>query len=117
MASSFATGSVPGCPMHVGQIFWFGLFSFGSLGQLQNILLLVLNSTWTSSKMFCSCPNDPNEKRPNQNICPTCMGHPGTLPVANEEAIKKVIKTGFALNCEIATESKFDRKNYFYPDI
>ncbi|OGZ66190.1 MAG: glutaminyl-tRNA synthase (glutamine-hydrolyzing) subunit B [Candidatus Staskawiczbacteria bacterium RIFCSPHIGHO2_02_FULL_43_16] len=71
----------------------------------------------TNSKMFCSCPNDPNEKRPNQNICPTCMGHPGTLPVANEEAIKKVIKTGFALNCEIATESKFDRKNYFYPDI
>src|SRR3989338_1130224 len=71
----------------------------------------------TNSKMFCSCPNDPNEKRPNQNICPTCMGHPGTLPVANEEAIKKVIKTGFALNCEIATESKFDRKNYFYTDI
>lgn len=71
----------------------------------------------TNSKMFCSCKNDPNEKRPNFNICPICMAHPGTLPVANEEAIKKVIKTGLALNCVVATDSKFDRKNYFYPDL
>jgi len=71
----------------------------------------------TNSKMFCSCKNDPDEKRPNYNICPTCAGHPGTLPVANEEAIKKVIKTGLALNCKIAKDSKFDRKNYFYPDL
>lgn len=71
----------------------------------------------TNSKMFCSCKNDPDEKRPNFNVCPICMGHPGTLPVANEEAIKKVIKTGLALNCEIAENSKFDRKNYFYPDL
>ena len=71
----------------------------------------------TNSKMFCSCKNDPDEKRPNVNICPVCTAQPGTLPVANEEAIKKVIKTGFALNCIIATDSKFDRKNYFYPDI
>lgn len=71
----------------------------------------------TNSKMFCSCKNDPDEKRPNVNICEICTAQPGTLPVANEEAIKKVIKTGFALNCEVATESKFDRKNYFYPDI
>ena len=71
----------------------------------------------TNSKMFCSCKNDPNEKRPNFNICPICAGHPGTLPVANEEAIKKVIKTGLALNCKIAEDSKFDRKNYFYPDL
>ncbi len=67
--------------------------------------------------MFCSCKNDPDEKRPNVNICPVCTAQPGTLPVANEEAIKKVIKTGLALNCTIATESKFDRKNYFYPDL
>ncbi len=71
----------------------------------------------TNSKMFCSCKNDPDEKRPNFNICPVCAGHPGTLPVANEEAIKKVIKTGLALNCKIAEDSKFDRKNYFYPDL
>jgi aspartyl-tRNA(Asn)/glutamyl-tRNA(Gln) amidotransferase subunit B len=71
----------------------------------------------TNSKMFCSCKNDPDEKRPNFNICPVCMAHPGALPVANEEAIKKVIKTGLALNCEIARDSKFDRKNYFYPDL
>ena len=71
----------------------------------------------TKSKMFCGCANNPDEKRPNYLICPTCAGHPGTLPVANEEAIKKVIKTGLALNCEIARNSKFDRKNYFYPDL
>ncbi|KKP32934.1 MAG: glutaminyl-tRNA synthase (glutamine-hydrolyzing) subunit B [Candidatus Staskawiczbacteria bacterium RIFOXYB2_FULL_32_9] len=71
----------------------------------------------TNSKMFCSCKNDPDEKRPNFNICHVCMAHPGALPVANEEAIKMVIKTGMALNCEIAKESKFDRKNYFYPDL
>src|SRR3990167_4951954 len=71
----------------------------------------------TRTKMFCSCKNDPDERRPNVNICPVCLAHPGTLPVANEEAIKKVIKAGLALNCKIATDSKFDRKNYFYPDI
>jgi len=71
----------------------------------------------TNSKMFCSCKNDPDEKRPNFNICPVCTAQPGTLPVANEEAIKKVIKTGLALNCQIAENSKFDRKNYFYPDL
>ena len=71
----------------------------------------------TNSKMFCGCKNDPDEKRPNYNICPVCTAQPGTLPVANEEAIKKVIKTGLALNCKIAEDSKFDRKNYFYPDL
>jgi aspartyl-tRNA(Asn)/glutamyl-tRNA(Gln) amidotransferase subunit B len=71
----------------------------------------------TNSKMFCSCKNDPDEKRPNFNICHVCMAHPGALPVANEEAIKMVIKTGLALNCAIAKDSKFDRKNYFYPDL
>ena len=71
----------------------------------------------TNTKMFCSCKNDPDEKRPNFNICPVCSAQPGTLPVANEEAIKKVIKTGLALHCKIAENSKFDRKNYFYPDL
>ena len=71
----------------------------------------------SNSMMFCSCKNDPDEKRPNFNICPVCTAQPGTLPVANEEAIKKVIKTGLALNCKISEDSKFDRKNYFYPDL
>jgi len=71
----------------------------------------------TKTKMFCSCKNDPDEKRPNFNICPICMGHPGTLPVINKEAVLKTVKTGLALNCEIPEYSKFDRKNYFYPDL
>jgi aspartyl-tRNA(Asn)/glutamyl-tRNA(Gln) amidotransferase subunit B len=71
----------------------------------------------TDSKMFCSCRNDALERHPNINICPICMGHPGTLPVINDEAVKKVIKTGLALNCRIPEYSKFDRKNYFYPDL
>jgi len=71
----------------------------------------------TKSKMFCSCLNDPDEKVPNVNICPICLGHPGVLPVINEEAVKKTIKTGLALNCQIPEYSKFDRKNYFYPDL
>ncbi len=71
----------------------------------------------TNSKMWCGCKNDPYEKRPNQNICEVCMAHPGTLPVANKEAIKKVITVGTAVGANIADFTEFDRKNYFYPDI
>jgi aspartyl-tRNA(Asn)/glutamyl-tRNA(Gln) amidotransferase subunit B len=71
----------------------------------------------TRSKMFCYCKNDPDEKHPNINICPVCLGHPGTLPVINQEAVKKTIKTGLALNCEISRHTFFERKNYFYPDL
>ncbi|RJQ13853.1 Asp-tRNA(Asn)/Glu-tRNA(Gln) amidotransferase subunit GatB [Candidatus Parcubacteria bacterium] len=71
----------------------------------------------TKTKMFCGCLNDPDEKHPNTNICPICMAHPGTLPVANQTAIESVVRVGLALNCEIAQFSKFDRKNYFYPDL
>ena len=71
----------------------------------------------TRTKMFCDSLNDPDEKHPNTNICPVCMGFPGTLPVINEEAVKKTILVGFALNCEIARQTSFDRKNYFYPDL
>lgn len=71
----------------------------------------------TNSKMFCSCKNDPDEKRPNYNICPVCTAQPGTLPVINKEAVRKTIKTGLALNCNIPETSKFDRKSYFYPDL
>ncbi|MFA6094608.1 MAG: Asp-tRNA(Asn)/Glu-tRNA(Gln) amidotransferase subunit GatB [Candidatus Paceibacterota bacterium] len=72
----------------------------------------------TETKMFCRCKNDPDETRPNANICPICMGHPGTLPVINMEAVKHVLKVGIALNGELAYDfTEFDRKNYFYPDI
>lgn len=71
----------------------------------------------TASKMFCGCKNDPDETRPNVNICPVCMAHPGTLPVANKAAIESVIKVGLALGSDIADFTEFDRKNYFYPDI
>ena len=71
----------------------------------------------TSSKMFCSCKNDPDEEKPNVNICPICLGHPGTLPVLNKEAIKHVLKIGVAINGTLADFTEWDRKNYFYPDI
>lgn len=71
----------------------------------------------TTSKMFCSCKNDPDEERPNVNICPVCMGHPGTLPVLNKEAIKHVLRVGLAVKGNRADFTEWDRKNYFYPDI
>lgn len=71
----------------------------------------------TMTKMFCSCKNDTEEKRPNINICPICTGQPGTLPVINKEAVKSIIKIGMAIGGKIANLTEFDRKNYFYPDI
>jgi len=71
----------------------------------------------TQTKMFCGCKNDPDEAKPNVNICPVCMAHPGALPVINKQALENVIKVGLAINGEIADFTEFDRKNYFYPDI
>ena len=71
----------------------------------------------TKSKMFSSAPNDPDEKQPNVNIDEVVTGQPGTLPVANKEAIRLAAMVGLALNCQIDEWSKFDRKHYFYPDL
>ncbi|OGF64487.1 glutaminyl-tRNA synthase (glutamine-hydrolyzing) subunit B [Candidatus Giovannonibacteria bacterium RIFCSPHIGHO2_01_FULL_45_24] len=71
----------------------------------------------TKTKMFCNSKNDPDEKHQNVNVCPVCMGHPGTLPVINEEAVKSVQRAGLALGGEVQKFSRFDRKNYFYPDL
>ena len=71
----------------------------------------------TKTKMFCGCFNDSDEKQPNKNICPICLAHPGTLPTINKKAVEAVLKLGLALNSQIPETSKFDRKNYFYPDL
>ena len=70
----------------------------------------------TKSKMFCGCVNEFGAA-PNTNVCPICLGMPGVLPVPNELALQLTVLTGYLLNCEIPKFAKFDRKNYFYPDV
>src|SRR5271170_2330990 len=70
----------------------------------------------TKSKMWCGCVNQFGAP-PNTHVCPVCLGLPGVLPVANEEALRLTVLTGLLLNCAIAPYAKFDRKNYFYPDV
>ena len=71
----------------------------------------------TQSKMFCSCGADYQLTPPNTRVCPVCMALPGTLPVVNSRAVEDAIKIGLALNCKVAETTKFDRKNYAYPDL
>lgn len=71
----------------------------------------------TKSKMFCACNNKADGHQPNTLVCPICLGHPGTLPVPNKQALEFVVAAGLALNANINFKSKFDRKNYFYPDL
>ncbi len=71
----------------------------------------------TRTKLFCRCQNGDDHAAPNTHICPVCTGHPGTLPVLNEQALRFAIMLGLALQGNIASSSKFDRKNYFYPDL
>src|SRR5438093_648354 len=70
----------------------------------------------TRSKMFCACPVEFGAV-PNAHTCPVCLGLPGALPVMNHEALRMTVLTGLMLDCDIASISKFDRKNYFYPDM
>jgi aspartyl-tRNA(Asn)/glutamyl-tRNA(Gln) amidotransferase subunit B len=86
-------------------------------GELESVIGLECHVELnTATKMFCGCPNEFGAA-PNSNVCPICMGHPGTLPVPNEKAIEYTIKIGLALGCEILERSLFHRKNYFYPDM
>lgn len=71
----------------------------------------------TQTKMFCCSKNDPDEARPNVNVCPVCLAHPGTLPVINREAVRHVLRVGSAIGGTLADFTEFDRKSYFYPDI
>src|SRR2546422_930898 len=70
----------------------------------------------TKSKMWCACPNEFGAL-PNTNVCPVCLGLPGVLPVANEQALRLTALTGLLLYCTLPPRAKFDRKNYFYPDM
>ncbi len=86
--------------------------------QLETIIGLEVHAQMnTKTKMFCGCDNDAFLKAPNTTVCPICMGHPGTLPAPNGEAIFKAVKMSLALGCTINPDSHFDRKHYFYPDL
>ena len=71
----------------------------------------------TKTKMFCNCRADYQYAPPNTLVCPVCLGMPGVLPVVNRKAVEQTIASGLALNCEISVDTKFDRKNYPYPDL
>ena len=86
-------------------------------GELEPVIGLEVHvELSTASKMFCGCRNEFGAP-PNTHVCPVCLGMPGTLPVINRRAVEYLCKTGMALGCEVAPYSKFDRKNYFYPDM
>jgi len=71
----------------------------------------------TKSKMFCRCSADYASAPPNTYVCPVCLGMPGVLPTINQQAVEYTIMTALALNCTISDYTKFDRKNYPYPDL
>lgn len=71
----------------------------------------------TKTKMFCGCVNDNENTDPNTLVCSVCLGYPGTLPIINQKAIELAAKTAMVLDCEVRQDSRFDRKNYFYPDL
>ncbi|WP_255169778.1 Asp-tRNA(Asn)/Glu-tRNA(Gln) amidotransferase subunit GatB [Natrononativus amylolyticus] len=70
----------------------------------------------TETKIFCGCPTEPTDE-PNEHVCPVCLGLPGTLPVLNEAAVESAVKIGKAIDADIPEETRFHRKNYYYPDL
>lgn len=89
----------------------------GSLLEFQTIIgLEVHTQVLTNTKMFCGCSSSASEV-PNTNVCPVCLGMPGTLPTVNRVAVEKTVMTGLALGCRIPQFNRFDRKNYMYPDL
>jgi len=88
------------------------------MAELEAIIGLEVHAQMsTKTKMFCGCDNDAFGKEPNTTVCPICMGHPGTLPVPNGEAVAKAVRASLAIGCDINPDSHFDRKHYFYPDL
>src|SRR3990172_13330074 len=71
----------------------------------------------TRSKMFCRCSSDYADEQPNTHVCPVCLGMPGVLPTINRQAVEYTVMTALALNCTISEFTRFDRKNYPYPDL
>ncbi|MFH0830602.1 MAG: Asp-tRNA(Asn)/Glu-tRNA(Gln) amidotransferase subunit GatB [Parcubacteria group bacterium] len=85
---------------------------------MQTLIGLEIHTQLASkTKMFCGCPNVAEPKGPNLSVCPVCLGLPGSLPVANRQAIEMAMRLGLALGGQVTKFSKFDRKNYFYPDL
>ncbi|MEK7518826.1 MAG: Asp-tRNA(Asn)/Glu-tRNA(Gln) amidotransferase GatCAB subunit B, partial [Patescibacteria group bacterium] len=86
--------------------------------QLETVIGLEIHlQLATKSKMFCSCANVDTAAAPNSAVCPICLGHPGTLPVPNQEAIAMAVKFAVALGFTVPAITKFDRKHYAYPDL
>lgn len=102
-------------------VFGFGYYDFDKFYpcmELETIIGLEIHAQLnTKSKLFCNCDNDAFGAEPNTRVCPVCMGFPGMLPVLNQAALEKGTRAAAALGCEIQKFSKFDRKNYFYPDL
>ena len=98
---------------------WAGLFNDAISAMEYEIVigLEVHSQLKTRSKMFCSCDAGYQDAPPNSVVCEVCLGMPGVLPVINSKAVELVIATGLALDCEISSYTKFDRKNYPYPDL
>ncbi len=99
--------------MHIGSFFVIIIM----MKYIPTIGLEVHAELKTATKMFCNCKNDADERHPNQNVCPVCLGHPGVLPTINKTAIEMIVKFGLALEAQVSKSFSFDRKNYFYPDL